>query len=97
MKPGVILVNVARGDLVDPGGAGQRLAKGPCLGRGARRLCAEPIPADHPVLRLENAILFAHIASASVKAVRTLRETAAGIVAKAIRGEPLPNIVNGVG
>ena len=45
---------------------------------------------------LENVILAPHIASASVKATRKLRESAAGVVACAVRGEPLPNIVNGV-
>jgi lactate dehydrogenase-like 2-hydroxyacid dehydrogenase len=38
----------------------------------------------------------AHIASASAKAARRLRETVAGTVARAVRGEPLPNVVNGV-
>ena len=37
-----------------------------------------------------------HNASASENAARMLRENAAGIISKAIRGEPLPNVVNGV-
>ena len=37
-----------------------------------------------------------HVASASERAVRKLRETAAGIVALSVRGKPLPNVVNGV-
>jgi lactate dehydrogenase-like 2-hydroxyacid dehydrogenase len=37
-----------------------------------------------------------HIASASPKAVRTLRQTAASIAASALKGEKLPNIVNGL-
>ena len=57
----------------------------------------EPIPSDHPMLQMENVIFASHIASCSVRAVRTLRETAATIAAMALRGEPLPNIVNGVG
>jgi glyoxylate reductase len=54
----------------------------------------EPIPADHPLLALPNVVLSAHIASASPKAVRRLRETAAETVACCVRGEPLPNVVN---
>ena len=56
----------------------------------------EPIPADSPLLRMENVVLSPHNASASENAARMLRENAAGIVSKAIRGEPLPNVVNGV-
>jgi lactate dehydrogenase-like 2-hydroxyacid dehydrogenase len=39
-------------------------------------------------------IVASHIASASPKAVRTLRESAAQIASLAVRGEPLPNVVN---
>ncbi|MGE5195159.1 MAG: hypothetical protein ACM3U2_21920 [Deltaproteobacteria bacterium] len=45
---------------------------------------------------MTNVILSAHIASATPKAVRTLRETAANIASLALTGQPLPNIVNGV-
>ncbi len=56
----------------------------------------EPIPASHPLLQMPNVIVSAHVASASVRAARMLRETAAGLVAKRLRGEPLPSVVNGV-
>ena len=54
----------------------------------------EPIPAGHPILRMANVILAPHIASASVAAVKKLRETAANLALRAVRGEPLQNIVN---
>jgi phosphoglycerate dehydrogenase-like enzyme len=56
----------------------------------------EPIPAGHPILSLPQVVLASHIASASVPAVRRLRETAAGLAIAAVEGRPLPNIVNGV-
>jgi len=96
MKPGVILVNVARGDLVDSAALVEALRERHVSMAALDVFSPEPIPADHPILRLDNTILSAHIASASVRAVRTLRETAANIVATAIRGETLPNVVNGV-
>jgi lactate dehydrogenase-like 2-hydroxyacid dehydrogenase len=45
---------------------------------------------------MPNVLLAAHIASASPVSMRKLRETAARIALMAVRGEPLPNIVNGV-
>jgi phosphoglycerate dehydrogenase-like enzyme len=45
---------------------------------------------------MEQVIITPHVASVSAKAVRTLREAVAQTVAHAIRGEPLPSVVNGV-
>ena len=45
---------------------------------------------------MPNVIVASHIASASVPAVRKLRETAANLAAQALRGERLANVVNGV-
>jgi len=45
---------------------------------------------------MSNVILAAHIASGSPQAHKMLRETAARIALQAVRGETLPNIVNGV-
>ena len=56
----------------------------------------EPIPPGHPLLKMPNVVISAHVASASLRAVRRLRETAAGLVAKRFRGEHLPSVVNGV-
>ncbi|MEC8988147.1 MAG: NAD(P)-dependent oxidoreductase, partial [Verrucomicrobiota bacterium] len=96
MKPGAILINVGRGDLVDPDALVAALGLGRISAVGLDVFSPEPIPADHPILRLENVIVGSHIASASEQAVITLRESAAKTVLKAINGEPLPNIVNGV-
>jgi D-3-phosphoglycerate dehydrogenase len=96
MKPGTVLVNLARGDLVDTTALSAALQSGH-LGAAALDVYdPEPIPPDSPLLQMENVVVSAHVASASVKAVTTLRETAAQIVALALRGEPLPNVVNGV-
>jgi D-3-phosphoglycerate dehydrogenase len=96
MKRGSVVVNLARGDLIDTAALVAALQSGQ-IASAALDVCdPEPIPVDSPLRSLSNVIVASHIASASPKAVRTLRETAAKIAAMALRGEPLPNVVNGV-
>jgi len=96
MRRGAIVVNLARGDLIETPALVAALQSGQ-LSAAAIDVCdPEPIPADSPLRQLPNVIVASHIASASVKAVRTLRETAARLALLALSGEKLPNVVNGV-
>ncbi len=97
MKPRALLINLARGDLVDTAALVDNLVSGHLAGAAIDVCDPEPIPLDSPLRSLPNVVAAAHIASASPKAVRTLRETAARLAARAVRGELLPNVVNGVG
>jgi D-3-phosphoglycerate dehydrogenase len=97
MKRGSVFINVGRGDLADSAALTAALESGHLGGAALDVFDPEPIPSGHPILSLPNVILASHIASASPSAVQTLRETAARLALKAIRGEPLPNVVNGVG
>jgi D-3-phosphoglycerate dehydrogenase len=96
LKPGAIVINLARGDLIETAALVAALQSGQVAAAALDVCDIEPIPADSPLRTLPNVIAAAHIASTSPKAVRTLRETAARLAATALRDEPLPNIVNGV-
>ena len=96
MKKGAFFVNVGRGDLADSGAVTAALQSGHLAGAALDVFEPEPIPADHPIRVMPNVLLASHIASVSTPAVRTLRETAARIALTAVRGEALPNVVNGV-
>jgi D-3-phosphoglycerate dehydrogenase len=95
-KPGAIFINVARGDLVDSHTLLAALQSGRLSAAALDVFDPEPIPMDNPILKMSNVILAAHIASTSPSAVKRLRETVANIAVLAVRGQPLPNIVNGV-
>lgn len=96
MTRGVLFVNVARGDLVDSAALTAALQSGHVAAAGLDVFAPEPIPADHPILKLPNVVIASHISSCSVPAVRKLRETVASTVVAALEGRPLPSVVNGV-
>lgn len=96
LKPGVAIVNLARGDLIDTAALVAGLRSGHISGAALDVCDPEPPPADHSLRMLPNVIWSSHVASASAKAVKQLRETAARLALAAVRGERLANIVNGV-
>jgi D-3-phosphoglycerate dehydrogenase len=96
MKQGSILINVGRGSLVDSAALLDALTRRHLAAAGLDVFDPEPMPPDSPLRKMDNVVVSSHVAAVSEKAIRRLRETAAGIVAKAIRGERLPNVVNSV-
>ena len=80
MKPGVILVNTARGALVDEAALIAALQSGHIRHAGLDVFHAEPLQADHPLAKLPNVTLTAHAAFRTLEASMTLLRRAIDIV-----------------
>jgi D-3-phosphoglycerate dehydrogenase len=96
MKAGVLLINVGRGGLVDTEALVTALKSGQVAAAGLDVFEPEPLPADSPLRSMDNVIVASHIASVSTRAMRVARETSAQLVLKALRGQKLDNVVNGI-
>lgn len=77
MKPGVILINTARGPLINEADLINALKGGKLLGAGLDVYEKEPLPVDSPLRSLPNVVLTSHAASVSVRAVQQLQTKAA--------------------
>jgi glyoxylate reductase len=94
MKPNAVLINTARGPVVDSAALYQALKANRIFGAGLDVTEPEPIPPDSPLLKLDNIIVVPHIASAS----RTTRDQMSWMAAQnliaGLKGERLPNCIN---
>lgn len=93
MKPGALLVNTARGPLVDYDALYEALSSGQLGGAMLETFAVEPAPADWPLLQLPNVTLTPHIAGASVRTVAFAAEQAAEEVRRYLSGQPPVNPV----
>lgn len=94
MKPTAVLINTSRGPVVDQDALVEALRAGEIACAALDVTSPEPLPSDHPLLSLPNAIVTPHIASASVTARTQMAILAARNLLAGLRGEVPPHPVN---
>ncbi|HWV35897.1 MAG TPA: D-glycerate dehydrogenase [Thermomicrobiales bacterium] len=94
MKPTGILINAARGRVVDTDALLAALQDGTILAAGLDVSDPEPLPADHPLAHLPNCIVAPHIASATVEARTKMATMAARNLVAVLNGERPESIIN---
>jgi glyoxylate reductase len=90
MKDSAILVNVARGPIVDTDALVEALAGGLIGGAALDVTDPEPLPPDHPLLRFPNCLVVPHIGSATIPARRAMAALAVANLVAYLRQEPMP-------
>lgn len=90
-KPGAILVNTARGPLVDAEALAEALRDGHLAGAGLDVTDPEPLPPDHPLLRAPNLLVLPHVGSATREARAAMTRLCVDNLRAGLAGEPLPH------
>ncbi|XP_012644377.1 putative 2-ketogluconate reductase [Microcebus murinus] len=93
MKPSAILVNVGRGLLVDQDALVEALQTGVISAAALDVTYPEPLPRDHPLLKLKNVTLTPHIGSATHQSRRQMMRDMTDSILAALGGRPIPNEV----
>ncbi len=94
MKPGAILVNTARGQIVDHQALVAALVSGHLGGAGLDVTEVEPLPAGDPILALPNVVLAPHIGSASHATRSRMAEMTVANLLAVFDGKLPPNCAN---
>ncbi len=96
MKASAVLVNTARSGLIDEQALIEALSQKRIMGAALDVFDTEPLPPDHPLLKLDNVTITPHLAGSTVDAFRNSPKLMAEHLSRMLQGqEPLP-IVNGI-
>lgn len=94
MKSSAVLINAARGPVIDPQALYDALKNGVIAAAGLDVTEPEPLPGNHPLLTLPNCLVVPHIASASYRTRGEMARIAAENVLAGVQRQPLPAFVN---
>ncbi len=94
VKPGAILINTARGPVVDETALAAALASGRLSGAGLDVLQNEPLHLPHPLAEFDNVVFTCHYASLSESSYASMRRQVSDQIVQIIRGEFPKNFVN---
>jgi glyoxylate reductase len=94
MKPNAVLVNTARGGVLDQTALYNALRSNQIFAAALDVTDPEPLPMDSPLLELKNCIIVPHLGSASHKTRNMMSKLAAENLIAGIKGGKLPNCVN---
>ncbi|MBA2521517.1 MAG: phosphoglycerate dehydrogenase [Chloroflexia bacterium] len=93
VKPEAIVINAARGEVVDQDALAAALREGRLAGAGVDVFPHEPCPSS-PLFGLPNAVLTPHTGGSSAEALAAVGELISTTTLAALRGEAVPNAVN---
>jgi glyoxylate reductase len=94
MKPTALLINTARGGLVDQEALYEALEQGKIWGAGLDVTDPEPLPADSRLRRLPRCLILPHIGSATVETRQAMADIAVDNLLCGLRGKQLPHAVS---
>jgi len=94
MKPTAMLINTARGAVVDPNDLYDALKNGVIAAAGLDVTEPEPIPVDHKLLTLPNCLIVPHIASGTVATRGKMADVSTRNLLAGVKREPLVSWVN---
>jgi phosphoglycerate dehydrogenase-like enzyme len=97
LPPGALFVNASRGGIVDEQGVADLIESGRLSGAAFDVYATEPLPPDSPLLRLppERVLLTPHVAGSTAQSVTRLMQRTVANLGRAVRGEPVEDVVNG--
>jgi glyoxylate reductase len=94
MRENAILVNTARGGVVDQGALERALREGWIAGAAIDVTDPEPLPADHSLLGAPNLLVAPHVGSGTRRARERMADLAVGNLLAGLAGRPMPSCVN---
>jgi phosphoglycerate dehydrogenase-like enzyme len=96
MKPGAILLNLARGEVVDEAALADALDSGRLSGAGIDVFSEEPLNPANPLLSAPNVMLSPHIAGTTDESRWRMIEMTLANIQRVLNGEKPRNVINGV-